>query len=75
MYRYDTIDKDMLADRVQEFREQCARRLAGHIHCSLIDIHGGSVPARVAGIDVVEDVIGLEAQLEPQAFSKYKVLE
>jgi sulfite reductase (NADPH) hemoprotein beta-component len=31
MYRYDTIDKDMLADRVQEFREQCARRLAGEL--------------------------------------------
>ena len=31
MYRYDAIDKDMLADRVQEFREQCARRLAGEL--------------------------------------------
>ncbi len=31
MYRYDTIDKEMLADRVAEFREQCARRLAGDL--------------------------------------------
>jgi sulfite reductase (NADPH) hemoprotein beta-component len=31
MYRYDAIDKEMLADRVQEFREQCARRLAGEL--------------------------------------------
>jgi sulfite reductase (NADPH) hemoprotein beta-component len=31
MYRYDTIDKEMLADRVAEFREQCARRLAGEL--------------------------------------------
>ena len=31
MYRYDTIDREMLADRVQEFREQCARRLAGEL--------------------------------------------
>jgi sulfite reductase (NADPH) hemoprotein beta-component len=29
MYRYDDIDREMLADRVAEFREQCARRLAG----------------------------------------------
>ena len=31
MYRYDDIDRQMLADRVAEFREQCARRLAGEI--------------------------------------------
>jgi len=31
MYRYDAIDQDMLADRTAEFREQCARRLAGEI--------------------------------------------
>ncbi|HEX4097403.1 MAG TPA: nitrite/sulfite reductase, partial [Caulobacteraceae bacterium] len=31
MYLYDTIDKEMLADRVQEFREQCARRLSGEL--------------------------------------------
>ena len=31
MYRYDAIDQEMLADRVQEFREQCARRLAGEL--------------------------------------------
>jgi sulfite reductase (NADPH) hemoprotein beta-component len=31
MYRYDDIDREMLADRVQEFREQCARRLAGEM--------------------------------------------
>ncbi|HUZ14474.1 MAG TPA: nitrite/sulfite reductase [Caulobacteraceae bacterium] len=31
MYRYDAIDAEMLADRTQEFREQCARRLAGEI--------------------------------------------
>ena len=31
MYRYDTIDKEMLADRVAEFREQCERRLAGEL--------------------------------------------
>jgi sulfite reductase (NADPH) hemoprotein beta-component len=31
MYRYDEIDREMLADRVQEFREQCARRLAGEM--------------------------------------------
>jgi sulfite reductase (NADPH) hemoprotein beta-component len=31
MYRYDAIDKEMLADRVAEFREQCARRLAGEL--------------------------------------------
>ena len=28
MYRYDAIDKQMLADRCSEFREQCRRRLA-----------------------------------------------
>ena len=32
MYRYDAIDKEMLADRVQEFREQCARRLSGELN-------------------------------------------
>ncbi len=31
MYRYDTIDREMLADRVAEFREQCQRRLAGEL--------------------------------------------
>jgi sulfite reductase (NADPH) hemoprotein beta-component len=31
MYRYDTIDKEMLADRVAEFREQCRRRLSGEL--------------------------------------------
>jgi sulfite reductase (NADPH) hemoprotein beta-component len=32
MYRYDTIDKDMLADRTAEFRGQVARRLAGELN-------------------------------------------
>ena len=32
MYRYDAIDKDMLADRVAEFREQCQRRLSGDLN-------------------------------------------
>src|SRR6516225_627600 len=31
MYRYDDIDRQMLADRAAEFRAQCARRLAGEI--------------------------------------------
>jgi sulfite reductase (NADPH) hemoprotein beta-component len=31
MYHYDDIDRDMLADRAAEFRQQCARRLAGEI--------------------------------------------
>ncbi len=31
MYRYDEIDKEMLADRAAEFREQASRRLAGEI--------------------------------------------
>ncbi len=31
MYRYDAIDEAMLADRTAEFREQCARRLAGDL--------------------------------------------
>ncbi len=31
MYQYDAIDKEMLADRVAEFREQCERRLAGEL--------------------------------------------
>ena len=31
MYRYDDIDKAMLADRAAEFRAQCARRLSGEI--------------------------------------------
>jgi sulfite reductase (NADPH) hemoprotein beta-component len=31
MYQYDTIDKDMLADRGAEFRGQVARRLAGEL--------------------------------------------
>jgi Sulfite reductase, beta subunit (hemoprotein) len=31
MYRYDTIDKEMLADRAAEFREQVARRLSGEL--------------------------------------------
>ncbi|MEO8812797.1 MAG: nitrite/sulfite reductase [Caulobacteraceae bacterium] len=31
MYRYDQIDREMLADRAAEFRAQCARRLAGEI--------------------------------------------
>ena len=31
MYRYDAIDKEMLADRAGEFRHQVARRLAGEI--------------------------------------------
>jgi sulfite reductase (NADPH) hemoprotein beta-component len=31
MYQYDTLDKEFLADRAQEFKEQVARRLAGEI--------------------------------------------
>jgi sulfite reductase (NADPH) hemoprotein beta-component len=31
MYRYDDIDREMLADRAAEFRAQCERRLAGEI--------------------------------------------
>jgi sulfite reductase (NADPH) hemoprotein beta-component len=31
MYQYDAIDKEMLADRVAEFREQCERRLSGDL--------------------------------------------
>ena len=31
MYRYDEIDREVLADRVAEFREQCERRLAGEM--------------------------------------------
>src|SRR5262250_2431580 len=31
MYSYDAIDAEMLADRVAEFREQAARRLAGEL--------------------------------------------
>jgi sulfite reductase (NADPH) hemoprotein beta-component len=31
MYRYDSIDKDFVADRAAEFREQVNRRLAGEI--------------------------------------------
>ncbi|HLZ77344.1 nitrite/sulfite reductase [Phenylobacterium sp.] len=31
MYRYDTIDREMLADRSAEFREQVGRRLAGDL--------------------------------------------
>jgi sulfite reductase (NADPH) hemoprotein beta-component len=31
MYQYDAIDKEMLADRVAEFREQCERRLSGEL--------------------------------------------
>jgi len=31
MYRYDAIDKEILADRAGEFRHQVARRLAGEI--------------------------------------------
>ena len=31
MYQYDTLDKDMLADRSAEFRGQVARRLAGEL--------------------------------------------
>lgn len=31
MYRYDTLDKEFLADRALEFRQQVARRLAGEI--------------------------------------------
>jgi sulfite reductase (NADPH) hemoprotein beta-component len=32
MYRYDTIDKEFVADRAAEFREQVGRRLAGEIN-------------------------------------------
>ena len=31
MYQYDNIDREMLADRAAEFREQCARRLSGEM--------------------------------------------
>jgi sulfite reductase (NADPH) hemoprotein beta-component len=31
VYRYDAIDKEFLADRCAEFREQCRRRLAGEL--------------------------------------------
>ena len=31
MYRYDTLDKEFLADRSAEFREQVARRLSGEL--------------------------------------------
>ena len=31
MYRYDAIDKEMLADRTREFREQVQRRLSGEL--------------------------------------------
>src|SRR5665811_1716747 len=31
MYRYDTLDKEFLADRSAEFRHQVARRLSGEL--------------------------------------------
>src|ERR1700676_3350132 len=31
MYQYDDIDRDMLADRAAEFRQQCFRRLSGEL--------------------------------------------
>src|SRR3569623_388198 len=31
MYRYDDIDREMLADRTAEFRAQCQRRLSGEL--------------------------------------------
>ncbi|HQT52940.1 MAG TPA: nitrite/sulfite reductase, partial [Phenylobacterium sp.] len=31
MYQYDTIDREFLADRAAEFKEQVERRLAGEI--------------------------------------------
>jgi len=31
VYRYDAIDKEFLADRTREFREQCRRRLNGEL--------------------------------------------
>ena len=31
MYRYDTIDKEFVADRSREFRIQCERRIAGEL--------------------------------------------
>ncbi|HEX2562025.1 MAG TPA: nitrite/sulfite reductase, partial [Phenylobacterium sp.] len=31
MYRYDAIDKEFVADRAAEFREQVGRRLAGEL--------------------------------------------
>src|SRR6185312_16401757 len=31
MYRYDAIDKEMVADRTREFREQVQRRLSGEL--------------------------------------------
>ena len=31
MYRYDAIDREMLADRTREFREQVQRRLSGEL--------------------------------------------
>ena len=31
MYQYDTLDKEFVADRSREFREQVARRLSGEL--------------------------------------------
>jgi hypothetical protein len=50
------------AHRELELTWFCARRLTGNEHRALVYVDGGCISARVAGIDVIERVISVQAE-------------
>lgn len=54
---------ELEAHRELELARFCARRLTGNKYLSLIDIHGGGISARVAGVNVIERVVSIQPEL------------
>ena len=54
---------ELEAHRELELARFGPRWLAGNKHLALIDIHGRGISAGVAGIDVIEGVVGIQPEL------------
>src|ERR1700685_4350703 len=57
-----------------ELTRFASRRLAGDVDRALVYIDGGCIPARGAGLDVVERVVGIQAELREQTLVEGKIL-
>ena len=58
-----TLILELEAHRELELARFGPRWLAGNKHLALIDIHGRGISAGVAGIDVIEGVVGIQPEL------------
>ena len=54
---------ELHAQRELELTWFCPWRLAGNEDLALIDIYGGSIPARVARVNVIERVVSIQPEL------------